>query len=338
VKVVQRGPIEAGYAITGDLKPIEAVSIRSRIEGDLTSVLVREGDRVQVGQMLAQFEAAEHEGNYGSAEAEKAAAQSELQTAQWNADQSMDLFKAGALAERDLRSAQQAVVTAKARLAAAEARLRSASVMLQGTRVIAPTSGTIDQRLVENGEHVARGAPMFSLVRNDVLELAANVPARQAEGIRPSQHVRFSAAGRDLEGRVARVSPTINPANRSITVWVQVPNPDGAIKGNTLATGRIIGRTIPDALVVPTAALRQSPEDGKPYVYRIAGSALEHASVVLGIVDESGGVAEVTSGLSVGDRIVVGNVGTLGNGMKVQIMTGETQDRGGRGERRGATR
>ena len=86
-----------------------------------------------------------------------ASAKSDLATAQWNADQSADLFKAGAIPERDLRTGQQAVAASQARLAAAEARQRSMAIAESDTRVLAPTSGTVSQRLVDNGEHVARG-------------------------------------------------------------------------------------------------------------------------------------------------------------------------------------
>ena len=110
--------------------------------------------------------------------------------------------------------------------------------------------------LVEPGERVARGATLFTVVRNDRLELAASVPARSAADIRPGQPVRFVADGQTLEGRVARVSPTINPATRAVEVYAQVANPNGRLKGNTFATGRIVGRTVADALLVPSAAVR----------------------------------------------------------------------------------
>jgi len=184
---------------------------------------------------------------------------------------------------------------------------------------------------VENGEHVARGADMFTVVRSNVLELAAAVPARQANEIKVGQRVHFAAAGRDLEGRVARVSPTIDPTNRSITVYVQVPNAGGALKGNSFATGRIVSRTVDGAIVIPSGAIRQSQGGDKPFVYRLgAGDALERAPVSLGIVDEPMAIAEVVEGLNVGDRIIVGNVGTLGAGMKVTIAGGGEGQSGNR--------
>jgi len=201
--------------------------------------------------------------------------------------------------------------------------VRATTSLLTDTRALAPTTGVVARRNVENGEHVARGAEMFTVVRSDVLELAAAVPARQANEIKVGQRVHFAAGGQDLEGRVARMNPTIDPTNRSITVYVQVPNGDGALKGNSFATGRIVSRTVDGAIVIPGAAIRQAQGNEKPFVYRLgAEDALERAPVSVGILDEAQAIAEIVEGLNVGDRIVVGNVGTLGAGMKVTIAGG----------------
>jgi RND family efflux transporter MFP subunit len=321
--------IEEGTAITGDLHPIETVEVRSRLEGDLVGVYVREGQFVQQGQVLARFDATEQEGVQRSAEADRIAARSELSTAEWNLEQSAELFRAGAIAEREYKSAQQAVDAARARLAAVEARLRSSSIASRDTRVVAPTSGTVDKRNIEGGERVSRGTSMFTLVRNDRLELAAAVPARQANAVRVGQAVHFAADGRSFDGRVARVSPTIDPASRSVTVYVEVPNANGQLKGGTFATGRVVSRTLANVLTVPAAAIRQTQEGGHPFVYRIEGRTVNVAQVQLGVTDELLGQVEVTNGLSAGDRVIVGNVGTLGRGMLVTILGNEERGRGG---------
>src|SRR5207245_1109846 len=105
----------------------------------------------------------------------------------------------------------------RAKLAASDARLRSTVVAQRDTRVVAPSSGIIDKRLVATGEHITRGSVMFTLVRNEVLELGATVPERQANAVKTGQAVHFVAMGKTFDGRVARVSPTIDPATRSIT-------------------------------------------------------------------------------------------------------------------------
>ena len=319
VATIAKGTIEDGTALTGDLRPIETIDVRARIDGDILSVLVREGQQVSAGQVLARFEATEQESTQKSAEADRAAAHADLTNAQWTLEQDASLFKAGAIAERDYKSAQQAVAAANARLAATEARLRSASNQSRDTRVLAPASGIIDKRVVEGGVHVSKGAPLFTIVRNGTLELAAAVPARLAGTLRIGQIVHFVADARRFDGRVARMSPTVDPATRAVTVYVEIPNPGGTLRGGTFATGRIVNRTLSDVITVPTGALRQAAEDGKPFVYRIDGKTVNVAPIQLGAVDERLGIAQVTEGLQVGDRVIVGNVGTLGRGMQATI-------------------
>jgi membrane fusion protein (multidrug efflux system) len=334
VVALDRGPLESGVAITGDLRPIETVQVRARLEGDLTGVFVRPGDRVRQGQLLAQFRATEEVANRSAAEADRAAARTELSTAQWNLEQTRELFRAGAIPERDVRLAEQTVAGAQARVAAAQARLGSSARDVGDTRVLAPTGGVVESREVQGGERVSNGALLFTIVRGDRLELTASVPGRLAGDLRAGQVARFTADGRTFEGKVARVSPTIDPVTRAATVFIEVPNANGALRGNTLATGRVVGRTIPDALLLPVQALRQSAQgtqaDGQAtqFVYRIVGETVQRAPVSLGIIDEVAGLAEVVDGLSAGDRVVVGNVGAIGEGVKVQIVGG--------GEGRGA--
>lgn len=322
VHAVALGSIEMAMAIQGDLKPVEEVPVRARIEGNLEAVNVREGDRVSRGQVMAQFESSAEVGAHRSAMADLESAKADSVNAQWNADQSADLFKAGAIPERDLRAAQQTLVATNARVAAARSRLFAAARDVEDTKVVAPISGVVSIRSVESGETVNRSAQLFTVVRNDVLELEAAVPSRFAGDVRPAMPVRFNAGGREMTGRVARVSPTINPANRSVTIYLQLPNPGGELKGNTFATGRIVARTINGTIVIPTSAIRYGQQQNAPFVYRIANDAVEYQPVQLGVVDEAKGVIQILSGIEVGDRVIVGNVGAIGRGVKVRIAGG----------------
>jgi RND family efflux transporter MFP subunit len=330
ISTVQPTTIEDVASISGDLHPIETVVVRARIEGDLDAVTVREGDVVRTGQMLARFAVNEQESALRSAQADKVAAQSDLENARWNADQSAQLFKAGAISEQANKTAQQAVATALARLAAADSRVRSTSIVVRDTRVISPTTGIVSKRQVESGEHVSRGAALFEVVRNDVLELVAAVPARAAGAVRVGQAVRFVADGRNFGGRVARLSPTIDPATRSITVYVEVPNPSGAIRGGTFATGQVVSRTVSNVLAIPREAIHYSADGSSQFAYRIANDVIEYATLTTGVSDDRLGLVEVLEGLKAGDRIITGNVGNVGRGMRVSIA-GAGGDNGRRG-------
>jgi membrane fusion protein, multidrug efflux system len=320
VATIRPGRIEATTPVSGDLRPLETIAVRSRLEADIDEVFVRDGDRVRAGQPLARLDAGELDAARRAADADRASAQADLSAAQWNADQAAELFKAGAIAEGELRTRKQAVEVTRARLAATESRLRTAERDLASTRVLAPASGAVERRFVQPGERVLRGAQLFTVVRAEVLELAAAVPARAATSVVPGQVARFASDGRTFTGTVARVGATVDPATRAVTVYVQIPNADGSLKGNSFATGRIVQKVLEQVLLVPTAALREAADGGGMYVYRIEGDQIGSAKVALGIVDDQGGMAEVKEGLAAGDRVVVGNVGTLGRGMKVTIV------------------
>lgn len=336
VAVAGRSTLVDGVSITGTLNPIETIEVRARIEGDLQGVYAREGDFVRAGQLLARFESTEQESTAQSAVADRVAAQGELATAEWNLEQSQQLFRAGAIPETDMRAAQNAVATARARLAATNSRLRTTSMSARDTRVVAPTSGVIEKRVVENGEHITRGGAMFTLVRNDILELAAAVPERHANAVRVGQSVEFQAGGANVVGRVARLSPTIDPVSRSVTVYVQIPNARGTIKGGTFASGTVQSRTISNALVIPQSALRQTAA-GKQLTYKIENGTLDTATVEVGVVDDRRGVVEAVRGVADGDSLIAGNVGSLAAGMKVQILgAGGGRAGGGAGAAAGA--
>ena len=165
-------------------------------------------------------------------------------------------------------------------------------------------------------------------MRSDVLELAASVPERIAAQVRPGQAVRLGVGGNAVEGKVARVSPTVDPTTRAVTVFVEVPNASGALKGNTFATGRAVGRVVENALIVPATALRQADpganaNESQTFVYRIRGGVADRAPISVGILDEASGIAEVVDGLAEGDQVLVGNVGAVGRGTRVQIIGNE---------------
>ena len=327
---VTRGPVEATLAVSGDLRALENATVRTRIDGVIEKVFVREGQPVAAGTLLAKFESSEQDALLKSAEADVAAAKSDAETAAWNSEQSKGLFKVGAIAERDLRLTEQAAEAAKARLAASDARQRTASNAVRDTKITAPFSGTIEKRFVQDGENAPRSTQLFTMVRTSILELVGSLPARSADDVKPGQAVRITADGRALTGRVARVSPTIDPASRSVAVYMTVQNPRGILKGNSFATGQVVTTTVADALVVPVSAVRSNVDGTRNFVWKIQGGELVMAFVKTGINDESRNMVQIVEGLQEQDQVVVGSPGTLGAGMKTTIIGNEGGRSGGR--------
>ena len=171
------------------------------------------------------------------------------------------------------------------------------------------------------GEHVSRGAELFTLVRFDVWNSRPRFRSpRQRCDARPA-----GAVSRRRQGLHGQGGPR-QPDHRSrIALHHGVradPQPRGELKGNTFSSGQIIAQTLNNVLVVPQPAVRTG-QDGKQFVYRIVGGELEQAPVTVGAVDEARGLVEIRDGVRERDQVVVGNVGTLGRGMKAQIIGNE---------------
>ena len=210
-----------------------------------------------------------------------------------------------------------------------EARLKSSSNGTRDTKVLAPATGIIEKRLVQNGERVTRGQQLFSLVRNDALELTAAVPAKQATAVE-------AGPGRSLRGRRSqlrwhgrRVSPTIDP-----TTPVDHRLREGSEPRRRAQRRNVRHRTRRSA----NAQRRDRRTDagasavaGKWADLRLSGrqSRRRRRQIQLGVIDERAGKAEVLSGLNEGDRVIIGNVGMLGRGMQVTVLG--TDDQGGAG-------
>jgi multidrug efflux pump subunit AcrA (membrane-fusion protein) len=113
-------------------------------------------------------------------------------------------------------------------------------------------------------------------------------------------------------------------------VYVEVPNPSGAIRGGTFATGQVVSRTVSNVIAIPRDAVHYTADGSSQYAYRIVNDLIEYATLKTGITDDRLGLVEVVEGLKAGDRIITGNVGSVGRGMRVSIAGGsETSGRSG---------
>jgi multidrug efflux pump subunit AcrA (membrane-fusion protein) len=110
-----------------------------------------------------------------------------------------------------------------------------------------------------------------------------------------------------------------------------VPNPSGALRGGTFATGQVVSRTVSNVLAIPRDAIHYSADGNSQYAYRIVNDAIEYANLKVGVTDDRLGLVEVVEGLKAGDRIITGNVGNVGRGMRVSIAGGGENRRGAGG-------
>lgn len=304
VALVERTELASGIPVSGTLKPAVDVHIAAPYPEVLEAVLVREGQPVTKGQVLARFRSVALAPAAASAEAQARVAADDLARMK-------NLLAAGAVSERDVEGAEAQSRAAEAGRAAAAKRLDEATVR-------APIDGTVAKRWVQGGDRVADGDPLFRVVSNAELEFEATMPSQHAARVRPGTTVRLAVSGSDvaIEGRVARINPTADPATRQVKFYATVPNRGGRLVGDLFATGTVLLERTAEVLAVPRAAVRRSGDS--TFVWRIARGRIERRPVVTGVTDEARDLVE-TTGLSRGDSVVVAPTEELAPGRRVQI-------------------
>lgn len=321
VVIASRERLESGVAFTGELSPVDAVTVGARFDGDLEDVYVREGDRVRRGQSMGRFLSRDVRNARGVAEAGVAAAQAGLAAAE-NAERRLrKLHDAGAAAPSDLEAAAMARTAAEAQLRAARAQLDVAHENTEKAAIPAEISGWISRVVVHAGDHVLTGDPLVTIVRRDTLELSATIPAEALSRVRLGDAivVRVDAYPEEsFTGVLDRINPTTEPGTRQVRIYTRVPNPEGRLLGGLFASGRVIEAVRENAVVVPVSVLRR--EGGEEVVYCVRNGTAVRARVTTGLIDEERGRIELTEGVAGGDSLLAGIVPGLRDGSRVRVL------------------
>lgn len=315
-----RQNIGENVVVSGTLAPYRQADVRAQVPGVLTALRVDRGSRVTEGEVLAVIQAEGVRSQAVGAKAAVAAAQAGVALAGRQLESARKLHAAGALSDIELQQAQAGYEAAQAQLAAARAGEAAAEEAARRATVIAPITGDVSDRRINEGEAVAVGTLLLTIVDARYLELDGDVPVEDAARVRAGMPVEFSLDAypdKVLRGSVARVDPTADAATRQVGVYVRLPNLDRAIIGGLYASGRILTGGHHEGIVVPATALRGAGQDA--YVWLIREGKALRQSVTAGKRDEQRGVVEILAGVSVGDTVVAAP-GDLTDGVAVRIV------------------
>ena len=301
-----RRDLIAGVPVSGTLQPSLEVRISSPIPEVVEQVLVKEGQAVRQGQVLARFRTSAVLPAALSAESQRRKAEADYERMQ-------TLYKEGAVSEQDVESAEVAWRAAQANEAAAQKRLDESTVR-------APAAGVISKRAVDSGDRVKDGDLLFQLVNTRELEFEATVPSEFVSRVRVGAPVTLTVSGADsgLTGRVARVNATVDEATRQVKVYLTVANRDGRLVGGLFATGRIVLKQVANAVAVPVAALH-ADAGGTAYVLIVENGRIARRDVAAGATDEQASLVEITNGLRGGETVIVGPANGLEPGDPASI-------------------
>lgn len=318
---VKAQPLALRIAISGSLTPVTQATVKSTVSGQVQRVLVREGQSVRQGDILAEMETTDARSRLEAALADQAERRARLDIAARNRDTNQTLLKQNFISQNAFDQLQSTYQAAVAAVQWADAQVKLARQSIADAVVRAPMSGTVAKRLVNGGERLAPDTPMIQLVDLSRLELDATVPASDVAQIVPGQGVRFTVDGfgqRQFDGQVERINPLTEPGSRAIKLFVTVPNADASLRGGMFAQGAVTVSQSASAPVVPLTAVFE--EAGQTYVFAIESGKLVKQAVRLGFRDEPSGLAEVSRGLALGATVVRIRMNGLKAGSPVALL------------------
>ncbi len=306
VKVMAVTPevLEVRATAVGTVEPEHRVLVAAQEEGVVTELLVREGDKVTKGQLLARLDDRELLAQLAEAEARLSEASGQWQRAQ-------SLLKEGLITAAEADAARASFQVAQARVSALRTRLSF-------TRITAPVDGVVTARHVEMGSLVTSRSPVVELAAG---RMVLRVPVSELDVVKLKVGDRANVvvdalAGTPLRARIARIFPAADPASRQVTVELVLEEVPFGLRPGFLARAELLLERIPTALLVPETVVMRGSEFPS-FVYVVEDGVARVRPVQVGL--RQGGKALVSSGLAVGDRVVVEGASLLRDGQAVIV-------------------
>ncbi len=298
------GSISSYYTATATLEAEKEAEILARVNGVIQSIQSEEGDYVKTGGDLLSIENDEYRLRLAQADANT----SKLRDRNHRLKEMM---------EQNLVSREE-YDQVKNDLIAAEAAEDLARLDLSYTRVTAPFSGRVVRRLVDVGQNVSVGTPLFGLSDFDPLLARVHVPSKEFKKLKPDQPVNLvlDSDQSSLQGLIKLVSPVIDPATGTIKVTVEIKEYPANTRPGDFAEIRIVTEKRAGTTLVPKIAV--FTDRGDQIVYIEADSTAERRVVEVGFQDDTN--IEILSGVQAGERVVVKGQRSLKHGAALKIM------------------
>ena len=316
-------PIEETTEYVATLKSLRSTTIQPQIDGQITQILVKSGNRVRQGAPLMQIDPRRQQAAVSSQEAERAAREAAVAFARQQAQRARDLYAAGAISKQEQERAETELRTAEADLKALQAQVQQQEVQLRYFTISAPTAGTIGDVPVRVGSQVTTQTLLTTLDQNETLEVYVSVPIERARELRvglPIQ-VRSSDGSQLLAVTTAYfISPHVDDQTQSVLVKGLVRNPDRALRASQYVRARIIWKTT-EGIVIPVTAVLRVSGQVFAFIAEEAGGRLVAKQRAIKVGPIAGDSYPVVEGLKPGDRVVVSGTQKLADGAPIQPAT-----------------
>jgi RND family efflux transporter MFP subunit len=319
--VVRSLPVVRSSEYLATLKSRRSSVLNPQVEGQVTRIFVKSGDRVTSGAPLLEIDPLKQEATLQSQEAARAAQVANVQLARIQWERAQKLYEAGVVSKQEFDQAQTALDTAEQQLKSLDQQVREQQVQLHYYNVVAPTAGIVGDIPVRVGDRVTTATLLTTVDQPGDLELYVNIPVEQSKNLKLGQTVQLLDAAGSVaaQSRIGFISPQVDNNTQSVLAKAIVKNSSGALRTSQFAHARVIWETKP-GLVIP--ALTASRINGQFFVFVVEGQGATKVArqrkVQLGELTDN--LYPVLDGLQAGDHIVVEGAQSLVDGMAVMEM------------------
>jgi HlyD family secretion protein len=384
VTPAQRGPIAQVVTAEAVVFPLEQATVAPKITSTIKKLHVQRGTRVKKGDLLAELENADlaasaeaskadyviAEGNYvltvgvgvpqqlQKAQLDADAAKAGFEAAQKVYESRKELLQQGAIARRDVDTAEVTLAQARSQYEqaqrqladlqrvgkeaqlksaqgskeSAEGKYRGAAAQLSYSLIKSPIDGVVTDRPLYEGDLATANQPLLTVMNLSRLIAKSHIPQTEAASLRVGNPAEIKVPGLDepVKGQVSLVSPALDPGSTTVEVWVEARKPNPAMRPGVTVSVSMTAKTAKDAIVVPTSAVFKNAE-GAEYVPLAGADEKAHQKTVqVGI--RTADQAQIISGINPGDPVITSGGYGLPDGTQIKIEKPGAEDKAAAGD------
>ncbi|MBI5178610.1 MAG: efflux RND transporter periplasmic adaptor subunit [Nitrospinae bacterium] len=311
-------PVELREESVGYIESRNAPTVSAEVAGRVAQVMVDNGDTVNEGETLALLDDADLKLRLSSMRADAARLETLTANQQKNIERLRSLLEQKVVSQSQVDDAEAQLSAIKEQLTGARAQLSGAERDLGKSRIMAPVSGKVQNRMVSVGDYLAVGKPLFVVSNEEKFQIHLPFPETAAHRIKAGQPVRLSTPvdpGREHDGVVAEIKPTITAGSRAIDAIVYKHNPGGWKSGASVNGSVLVGKHH-NAVVVPALSVVLRPAG--EVVYVVEGGKAAQRIVRTGARQD--GMVEIVDGVREGETLAADGAGFLTDGAPVKIQ------------------